>query len=63
MLPVEHKLPENVTTFEKEQENGHWKVVVRRDGKFIRETYCLTEEHADILRGQFIDLFWGKQLN
>lgn len=63
MLPVEHKLPESLTTFEKEQENGHWKVVVRRDGKFIRETYCLTEEHADILRGQFIDLFWGKQLN
>ena len=54
-----------VTLFTVERDDIGWKAVVRRDDKVIKERYAPgdSREVADSYRTQFINQFWGNQLN
>lgn len=56
-------LPEYVTTFHAEEENGNWKAWMQFNGKRINERYCLNKSHAERTRTALVNAFWGFKLN
>lgn len=57
-------IPNYVTTFEVGQNSeGNWKAWVEFNGKITKERYCLSKEHAERTRTQFVNEFWGNKLN
>ena len=63
MLQTKNEFPGNVTLFEKVHEGSDWMVRVTMNKKVIKEAYCLNEEHANIVRGMFVNEFWSNKLN
>ena len=44
-------------------ENGNWSVKITQNNECVKSSYALNEDHANIIRGEWINLFWGNQLN
>ena len=53
----------DITYFEIIEPGDEIKVVCTRNEKIISERYCLTREHAEIVRMRFVNEFWGYRLN
>ena len=53
----------NITTFNIETDQIGLKVVQRKGKKIVRESYVISKKDAEKVRNQFINEFWGNQLN
>jgi very-short-patch-repair endonuclease len=54
---------DGITYFHKIETEEGWKVIVVRNNTVLKETECLTEEHANIVRAGYVNDFWGFKLN
>lgn len=64
MLDATVKAANHVTEFLiTPQKNGGYRVTEELDGFVKRETFCLTPHDAGIMRGIYINQFWGNRLN
>ena len=63
MLQEINEFPGNVTIFEKYKDGENWMVRETRNNRILKETYCLNEQHAEEVRGQWVNEFWSFKLN
>lgn len=45
------------------KDNTGWKVEVIRGGNVVKTSYALSEDEAKLIRGMWINQFWGNQIN
>lgn len=49
----------NITTFEITEDESGILIEVKRDGFRIKGTYAINREHAEQIRSDWVDEFWG----
>ena len=52
-----------LTTFEIIETDKMIQVVWKLGDMIQKETFCLTRGHAEIIRGKWVNEFWGFKLN
>ena len=57
------QIADGITYFHALETAEGWKVIVVRNKKVLKETYCLNEQHANIVRTSYVNEFWGFKLN
>ncbi len=64
MLPEIQKVKQECKFHLPEQnEKGDWKVKMTIKGHCIKMTYALNKDQAEIIRGLWINSFWGFRMN
>lgn len=53
----------NLTYFEIIETYQDIKIIAHRNDNTFRETYCLDREQAELIRGDWVNEFWGFKLN